>query len=76
MAKLNDLDYVDMLQAIKASLGRNPGDATRVEMTRYGDCVRNDFWFEDDACYSMLHDTLDEAKEHARSHGFIQNGGV
>ena len=69
-ATLNQLSFAEVQAAIALAAGRPVCQADRMEMTNYGDCVRNDFWWNDGACYSLVHDTKEEAIEHARANGF------
>ncbi len=71
IATLNSLTYAQVQAAIQAASGRPVCEADRLEMTSFGDCVRNDFWWNDGACYSLLHDTKEEAVAHAASNGFF-----
>ena len=70
-ATLNTMTFLQVQAATAMSVGRSIRNADRLEMTDFGDCVRNDFWWNDGACFSMLHDTKDEASEQAHRGGFL-----
>lgn len=69
-ATLNTMTFQQVQAATAMSVGRSIRNADRLEMTDFGDCVRNDFWWDDGACLSTLHDTKDEAIAQARMGGF------
>ncbi len=69
-ATLNTMTFPQVQAATAMAVGRSIRNADRLEMTDFGDCVRNDFWWDDGACFSMLHDTKDEAIAEARMGGF------
>ena len=73
-ATLNTLSFSEARAAIQASVGRPVCTAERLEMTTFEDCVRNDFWWGKEACYSLLHDTKEEALAHAAQNGFYPSG--
>lgn len=70
MLTLNAMTFQQVRAATAMAVGRSIRNADRLEMTDFGDCHRNDFWWDDGACRSMLHDTKEEAIEEARSGGF------
>lgn len=70
-AKLNQISYKELQDALALAVGRNVNTADYLEITDFGDCFRNDFWWNDGACFSMIHDTKTEAYEQAKSLGFI-----
>lgn len=72
-ATLKRMTFEQVQAALKLSLGRPVSSADRLEMTDFVDCVRNDFWWADGACYSELHDSQEEALEQARRMGFVKN---
>ncbi len=69
-ATLNTMSFTEIQAATAMAVGRSIINADRLEMTDFGDCVRNDFWWDDGACFYMLHDTKDEAIAEARMGGF------
>ncbi len=69
-ATLNTMNFRQVQAATAMAIGRSVRTANRLEMTDFGDCFRNDFWWDDGACFSMLHDTKDEAIAEARMCGF------
>jgi hypothetical protein len=69
-ARLNAMSYPDIVRAIDKAAGRNVRTSDRVEITDFGDCCRTDYWWDDGACRSILHDTRTEAHEDARCSGF------
>ena len=73
MSKLSNLPFEEVLAVTEAALGRCPRDAEKLEQTRFNDCVRNDFWFADGACYSQIHDNQEEATAQAERHGFFKH---
>ena len=70
-AILNTMTFLQVQAATAMAVGRSIRTADRLEMTDFGDCHRNDFWWNDGACFSMLHDTKEEAVEEARMGGFV-----
>jgi len=69
-ARLNQISYKELQSALALSLGRNIRTADYLEVTDFGDCYRNDFWWDDGACFSMIHDTKEESDSQIKSAGF------
>lgn len=69
-ATINTLTFQKIQASAAMSLGRSICTADRLEMTRFIDCHRNDFWWDDGGCFSMVHDTREDAVEQARMAGF------
>jgi len=69
-ASLNTMTFQNVQSAVALAVGRNIRTAARLEVTTFRDCVRNDFWWDDGACFSMLHDTPEEAAKQRESAGF------
>ncbi len=67
---LGGMSFSQIQVATAMAVGRSPLNADSLEMTDFGDCVRNDFWWSDGACWSMMHDTKEEAMAEARDCGF------
>jgi len=69
-AKLNQISYKELQDALALGVGRNIRTANNLEITDFGDCFRNDFWWDDGACFSMIHDTKEESEDQAKRAGF------
>lgn len=69
-ARLNTLTHPEITRACSMSLGRNTRTSATLEITDFGDCVRNDYWWDDGACRSILHDTKDESNACRSMSGF------
>lgn len=72
MAKLDKLNSVQIHNAEKKARGRSLSNSDFLEITDYGDEIRADYWWNDGACVSYFHDTMQDAKEQAARHGYKQ----